>query len=108
MRRLGRLRHRVTILQQAEALDSLGRQQRSAAWASVATVWAEVRDLSGNESERAKQMQITANVAVTVRHRSGLSASQRVRYAGRDLEIKAVLDADGTRRELLLMCGELK
>ncbi len=105
--RIGRLRHRVTLQQQTAAYDALGRQSRQPTqWTNVAQLWAEVRELSGKESERAKQMAADASHSVTIRHRAGVSSQNRILFRGRALEVKAVLDGDSTQRELLLLCGE--
>lgn len=106
-RRIGRLRHRVTLQTQTTEYDSLGRQRRDAAkWTKVTDLWAEVRELSGRESETAKQITADASHAVTIRFRSGVTSANRLLFRGRVFEIKAVLDDDGTQRELLLLCGE--
>ena len=106
-KRIGRLRNRVMLQRQTTEYDSLGRQSRDAGqWTNVAQPWAEVREISGKESETAKQMGADASHAVTIRFRTGVTNKQRLLFRGRVLEIKAVLDGDGTQRELLLLCGE--
>lgn len=107
IRRIGRLRHRVTLQQQTTAYDSLGRQSRQpTGWTNVAGLWAEVRELSGREAEKAKQIVADASHAVTIRFRPGVNSQQRLLFRGRVFQIKAVLDDDSTQRELLLLCGE--
>lgn len=107
IKRSGRLRHRVYLQAQTTEYDALGRQSRGAAnWTTVARLWAEVRELSGRESELAKQIKAEASHAVTIRHRPGVTSEQRLLFRGKPLEIKAVLDDDSTQRELLLLCGE--
>jgi SPP1 family predicted phage head-tail adaptor len=108
-RRVGRLKHRVTLQQRSAQFDSLGRQQRGQEqWVTVDRLWSEVLELSGREAEIARQTVSDATHAVTIRFRSGVSSEQRLLYRGRVLEIKAVTDGDNSRRELLLVCGELK
>lgn len=106
-RRVGRLKHRVELQQQIAGLDALGRQNRTGAeWTKVAKLWAEVLEVSGREAERARQIVADASHAVTIRYRDGVTNEQRLLFRGRVLEIRAVLDEDGTQRELLLLCGE--
>lgn len=106
-KRIGRLRHRVTLQSQTTEYDALGRQSRdSAKWTKVTDLWAEVKELSGRESETAKQISADASHSVTIRFRAGVTSANRLVFRGRVLEIKAVLDDDSTQRELLLLCGE--
>lgn len=107
VRRIGRLRHRVELQQQIVGLDSLGRQNRTGAeWQRVALLWAAVIEVSGREAERARQIVADASHAVAIRYRAGVNTEQRLLFRSRVLEIRAVLDEDGTQRELLLLCGE--
>lgn len=109
MRRVGRLKYKIALLRKVEELDSLGRQKReSANWQLVATVWAEVRDVSAVEIEKAKQMVGTASTAIAIRYREGVTMQMRVRFRGRVMEIRSVLDSDSSQRELILLCGETK
>lgn len=109
MRRIGRLKHRIDLLQKVEELDTLGRQKREQAnWQLVAKVWAEVRDVSAVEIEKAKQMVGTATTAIAIRYREGVAMQMRVRFGSRIMEIRSVLDSDNSRRELILLCGEIK
>ncbi|MFO0939829.1 MAG: phage head closure protein [Pirellulales bacterium] len=107
MRRISRLKHRITLLEQQPELDSLGRQKRgNAYWQPVAVVWAEVRQINGQEIERAKQMLATCSHMIAIRYREGVTTSMRVKFGDRQFEIRAVLDADSGGRELQLVCGE--
>jgi SPP1 family predicted phage head-tail adaptor len=109
MRRLGRLTRRIDLLRKVEELDSLGRQKRDAdTWQLVASVWAEVRELNGVEIEKAKQMVATASIAIAIRYREGVTVQMRVRFKGRTMEIRSVVDSDSSQRELVLLCGEIK
>jgi SPP1 family predicted phage head-tail adaptor len=108
LRRVGRLNRRVELLHQVVALDTLGRQNRTTPWTVAAELWAEVREINGTELERANQMSVTGSHIVTIRFRAGVSAANRVRFRGRVFEVRAVLDADSSQRELQLVCGESK
>ncbi len=108
MRKVGRLNRRVELLQQMPSLDTLGRQVRTNTWSVAAKLWAEVREINGTELERANQMSVTGSHIVTIRYREGVSAANRIRFRGRVFEVRAVLDADSSQRELQLVCGESK
>ena len=102
--RIGKLRHRVTIETPVEGLDHRG--QQIDAWITVATVWAEVADLSGREAASARQVYATASVRVTIRHRTGVTTKCRVLHGSRILYVGHVPDGEGRGRQLDLMCGE--
>lgn len=76
-------------------------------WAPYAKVWAAVEDLSGREFWAAQQVQSEVSTRVRIRYLPGVNPTMRVVHAGRHLEITAVLDPDGRRRELQLLCKEL-
>lgn len=109
MRRVGRLKYKIALLRKVEELDTLGRQKRAPEnWQVVANPWAEVRELSVVEAEKAKQMKAAATVAIAIRFREGVNENMRVRFRGRVMEIRSVLDSDSSQRELILLCGEIK
>ena len=102
MIRAGRLNRRVAI-QTPQTVRST-RGGREVGWTEVATVWAEVVDLSGRELMEAEQGQSRAQVRVRMRHRAGLSAEQRLVCSDRTLEITNVIDPTGRGRELICLC----
>lgn len=103
----GRLRHRVAIERRSEgAYDALGHE--SPEWKQIDTVYAEVRDLSGRELERARQTVAEANVLVTIRHYYQLIETDRLRFRGRILNIGAITDPANNKEEMLLVCVEQK
>ena len=105
--RVGRLRHRVALQAKALEYDDLGRQARSeTSWYTVARPFAEVRELSGRELERANQMSPDVTHQVTIRFREEIGEDYRFLHRNRELEIRAILDRDTNRRELVCLCGE--
>lgn len=104
--RAGDLRHKVTIQRLMTGEDEYG--QPLNAWQDVVTVWANVEDLTGREYLAAQQVPTTqVSTRVTIRWRSDVKPEMRVVHGSRLLDIKAVLDSDGRRRELQLMCQEV-
>lgn len=101
----GQLRHRITIQQKQVSQNSYG--EEIVTWTDLAIVWASVEDLSGREFYEARQIP-TAEVTtrVRIRYRSDVKPTMRVVFS-RMLEIVAVLDPEGCKRELVLMCREL-
>ena len=102
--RAGKLRHQVVIQAQDTTQDSYGDAVRS--WEDVATVWAEVRPLSGRELWAAQQTQATTTHQVVLRYLDGVTSSCRVKYGTRLLGIDAVLNPDERNERLVLLCTE--
>lgn len=90
---LGALRRRVTL----EALSRLpdGGGGGALTWTAVATLWAELRSLSGSEQVVADGLQGRVTHEITIRKRMDVSPAMRVRYGSRIFVIWAVLDRDG-------------
>lgn len=105
--RPGELRLRVTIQRQTvTGKDTLNND--IVKWTDVATVWAQVIDLSGREFFASQQANAEITTRVRIRFRTGITASMRVVYGSRTLElVSPPIDPDGHGRELYLMCKEL-
>lgn len=104
---IGRLRNRVTIQRLAPGQDEYG--QPLQVWENYAVVWAEVKDVSGREYFESRQIPTSSvTTKVTIRYRSGLDAGMRVVGGKRVLNIQSIIDPDGKKRELLLMCEEAR
>ena len=105
--RAGALRHRIEI-QRNDGIRDPDSGEIIPGWTTVARVWAEVVDLSGREFWDSQQVQSEISTRVRIRYRDGIEPTMRVIHGDRTLEIQAVLDPDGRRRELHLMCRELE
>lgn len=104
--RAGKLRHRVTIQSPSLNQDpSTGEMLNG--WADVATVWAEVTDLSVKEFLAAQAGQSEVSSRVRIRYREGIDATMRILYRGRVYNIQGVLaDAKSGLEYLTLPCSE--
>lgn len=104
--RLGNLRHRVELQRATVSADSHGDQVKT--WATLATVWAEVLELSGREFVAA--MQTMADITVEVRMRAQpdmrLTPKDRVKFGDRIFDVRHIVDMGGKRTEWRLMCSE--
>lgn len=99
------LRHRVTIESYSATQNAYNEEIPS--WSTVATVWAAIEPLTGQERflRAADQFYAENQVRIRIRYRAGVTAKMRVVDAdGEIYDIQAVLDRDGRRRELVLMC----
>ncbi len=99
----GRLRRRVTIQQKQTTQDATGAQVVT--WATLATVWAEVKHLQGKEFIAARQAAEGAQVStmVLIRYRSDIDTTMQVVTGGQTMDIMAVLP-DAKHTETQLMC----
>jgi SPP1 family predicted phage head-tail adaptor len=98
----GKLNCRVTIQSLQAGQDAIG--QPVTTWTDVATVWASVEDLTGREYQAAQATQNPVQTRIRIRYRAGIVASMRALYGNVIYNIEAVLDRDGGRVELQLMC----
>jgi SPP1 family predicted phage head-tail adaptor len=105
--RAGDLRDQVVIEAATVALDAVGEPIET--WAPVATVWAQVKPqkyTTGVEAlaQALGREAVATTYTVTIYYREGLTELQRLIWNGRELDIKRVLDPDGKRTWLELMC----
>ena len=98
----GQLQHRVTLQQRATTLDAAG--QQALTWSDVATVWADIRYVSGLEAVKSDAPVSVSRASIRIRWRSGVTAAMRVLYGSRVFDINAVLPDDGDATYLELAC----
>lgn len=84
----GRLNRRITIQEPTETQDDYGEAIQS--WATYRTVWAEKRDLPGNEAFDADQIVAEAVTDWRIRHLSGLTRKMRISYGGDIYDIRSI------------------
>lgn len=100
----GDLRERVELQTATQTRDAIGGIVMT--WATTATLWAKVEQMSAREQWHREQLRASAGWRVTIRHRTGVTTKQRVVWAGRTLEITGVTDIEQKRRFLALACDE--
>ncbi len=96
----GQLRHRVALQDRVSTVDEIG--QPSTSWLTTATVWADVRYLSGLSALKSGADVSLAKCSVRMRHRA-INAGQRIVYGNEVFEIDAVLP-DGKREYVDAVC----
>ena len=84
----GQLRHRVTLQTLTVGQDDIG--QPVTAWADTATVWADVRHLSGLSAIKAGADVSLTKASIRMRYRA-VNAGQRVVYGSEVFDVQAVL-----------------
>jgi SPP1 family predicted phage head-tail adaptor len=105
--RAGTLRHRITIQEKPTPTPRNAHGEEVFTWSDVATVWAAKVDISGREFMEARREGVQISTRFVIRYRSGLKETMRVTHDSRTYEIRAVLDPEGRRRELHLLCEEI-
>lgn len=102
----GELRHRITFQRRGIDLTTGGLTD----WVDYATVWAKVEDLSGRDYIQAQMLGEASLVTtrITIRWRADVDPHMRVKAGNRVFDIKAVLDPDGRRRVMQIMCAETR
>lgn len=101
---IGKLRHRITLLRQVNEVNDYGASTQT--WKRVATVWADVRPLSGREYFSAQQVQSEVTTQIWLRHIDGIKPTMKVKFGKREFEILSVLNIQERDVSLQLMCKE--
>lgn len=93
----GRLRHKVTLQQRQERVDSNGdviqdqNGQVEYDWITIATPWAAVEPLSAREFIAAQTTESKVVARITIRHRADIDYSMRILFRGKVYNIEGVL-----------------
>lgn len=106
----GDLRHRLTVQEPPTERDKRGRRDKDAAWSQVGKLWGNVKTLSGDEREIARQLVAQATHRVTVRRprQYSLESTHRFLFRGRVFSIGFIDDVDELGAELVCICNEVK
>lgn len=98
--RAGDLRHRVILQSLGSSQDALG--QPSTVWSNVATLWADIRQVSGLGAIKAGADTAVTKASIRLRFRA-VNAGQRVLHGDTVYDIKAALP-DPRRKYVDLVC----
>ncbi len=101
---IGRLRQRVRL--EASVVTPTEGGAALASWMAVATLWAEVVPLSGDELVESDRRQGRVTHRVSLRYRGDVTTSHRLVLGTRILDIRSVMTPDGRRRHLICLCEE--
>jgi SPP1 family predicted phage head-tail adaptor len=99
---IGELRERVTLQSPLRTADGAGGANIS--WGEDLSVWAKVEQLGGDESVSADRLAAHARLRVTIRYRKDVTTEMRLLWRLRAYGIRALRDADGDKRFLVLDC----
>lgn len=92
----GQLRDRITIQRKTAGTDAWGAPLPEA-WADYASLWSNIRHLSGTESIKAGADVSVVRASIRIRWRTDITAGMRVLHGAAVYDIEAVLP--GARRE---------
>jgi len=97
-------RYKVTIDQLAGTQDATGAVEKT--WTTFTNAWVSIEQLNGSERVVAQQLNPDVSVRMWMKWQDGISPTMRVSYGSRHFDIMAVMDLDGKRRFLQLLCNE--
>jgi SPP1 family predicted phage head-tail adaptor len=89
----GALDQRITIAAEVRTADAYG--GAAVTWATLATVWAGVRPLSGRERADAAAIEAPAAYRFTIRRRSDVTEAMRIGWNGAQYNIRFIADPGG-------------
>lgn len=109
--RISKLQQRISIQRRSATLDAYGQEINS--WTNIATVWAEVKPISGKEKMRLNSMVVESQLThqVTVRFSEVfLPATQadawRILFGTRVFNITASMNVDEENKMIIFDCTE--
>jgi SPP1 family predicted phage head-tail adaptor len=102
---IGHRRNHLALETLAETATPLG--GATLGWQNVATLWGAVEMNGGRETEEGGQAIGPRTGRVTLPFREGIDARHRFRLGGRVLEITAVFDPDGRRKQIICLVREV-
>ena len=97
----GRLNRKCTLQQPGATADELG--QPIPGWTDVATVWADIKHLSGLSAIKSGADVSIVQSSIRIRYRAGIDAGMRVVHGADIYDIRAVLP-DGGKQFVDLVC----
>ncbi len=103
--RVGKLRHRLVIQTYTDTPTAYGEPNRT--WTTFATVYADIRPVSGREYLAASKVQAEVSSVIVIRYLTGMAPKMRCTNGGRTFEVVAVLPDRTDATLMQLMCNEV-
>lgn len=103
---IGLLRERIAIERPINERNPMGLQQ--AGWEHVCNCLAAVAPDSVGAEAEAQALSAMQRYRVTIRWREGIAIDQRVRWAGRVMTIRQLIDDPRTRDRITMRCEEVR
>ncbi len=102
---IGAMRDRIEVQSVTETKDGIGSPVQS--WATLYTLWADVRQASNSETWRRQQMQSAAGWTIVIRYHADLTPQMRVKWNSRVFQIRGLENPDTVKRFLVIAAEEL-
>jgi SPP1 family predicted phage head-tail adaptor len=102
--RAGTMNRRVVVQRATETQGTTG--ELATTWVDVATVWASITPMKGDELYRAQQVNARLSHRVSMRFRDGVTPKMRLSYGARLLQIEECINIREEGVELQLLCSE--
>jgi SPP1 family predicted phage head-tail adaptor len=96
------LNNPITIQQRTSATDALGQPVET--WSDLATMWGEIRHVSGMQQIKGDAEISTVRASIKVYQRDDVTAAMRVLHGSTLYDIKAVLPDELGRVYMFLAC----
>ncbi len=101
---IGRLRYKVELQSATNSSDGAGGYTSS--FNTIASLFADIRPSSGDESYRQGKVQDKTTHKIYIRHRNDVKTNYRISYDQRIFNIKSILNIDERNRFIELTCTE--
>jgi SPP1 family predicted phage head-tail adaptor len=101
-----KMRKRVELQSVTETTSGLGEVGR--AWATYATVWANIKPLQGRELVYAQQIHSESTTQITIRYASAVVTKNRIKFGTRIFQILDVKNIDEKNKIQELLTVEVK
>tara|TARA_R100000773_G_C4221020_1_gene119849 strand:+ start:1661 stop:1987 length:327 start_codon:yes stop_codon:yes gene_type:complete len=101
---IGRMRYPVTLQSPTVTRDAGGGLTES--YTTLATLFADIRPVSGSEKYRQGKLQESVTHEIIVRYRSDIATNYRIVYESRNFNIRNIRNIDERDRFLKLICTE--
>jgi len=100
----GKLRNRITIQTYTDSIASNGETTKT--WTTFATVFAEIRPISGRELVMAGKVQGELSHVIKIRFISGVLSKMRITDGTRTFEIVAAVPDRTNSRDLIITANQ--
>ena len=101
---IGDLDQQVVLLADTKTADGQGGYTE--AWTTLATVWANVRDVSAAERARGMQQEHRRTLEIAIRYRSDVDATMRATWNGNTIRFSSI-DYYDDRNRFLRITGDV-
>lgn len=100
-------RNRKVVLRAPNLTGDEGGGFSTGAPTDLATVWAQIQPLEGDEQLQAMQTGMQRPHRLTIEYRAGVTGITEIGYGARKFNVRSVTDPDEKHRELVILADEV-